>query len=222
MAVKGLIFDLDGTVTLTQQFHAQAFALVFKRHGLDYTEADDARYSGRGAHCTFPEFFLEHGVTLTPEQVEEYAAEKHVEYRKIIRSAEIKTVPGVIKFLERQKARGMKIAMATGNRVENADELLTRSKIKHYFEEVVTNRDVKKSKPEPDIFLKAAEKLGLEPGECLVFEDAVNGVTAARKAGMRCIATDKTTPKEKLLEAGAERVIGNFEEVTDDIINQKQ
>jgi beta-phosphoglucomutase len=222
MTVKGLIFDLDGTVTLTQQFHAKAFGIVFKRHGLDYTETDDARYSGRGAHCTFPEFFQEHGIALTPEQVEEYAAEKHAEYRKIIRSAEIKTVPGVVKFLERQKARGMKIAMATGNRVENADELLTRANIKHYFEEIITNRDVKKSKPEPDIFLKAAERLGLKPDECLVLEDAVNGVTAARKAGMRCIATDKTTPKEKLLEAGAERVIGSFEEVTDDIINQKQ
>lgn len=222
MPIKGLIFDLDGTVTLTQQFHAKAFAIVFKRHGLDYTEEDDARYSGRGSHCTFPEFFLEHGITLTPEEVEAYAAEKHVEYRKIIHNAEIKTVPGVVKFLERQRTRGMKIAMATGNRLENADELLGRANIKHYFEQIITNRDVKKSKPEPDIFLKAAEKLGLEPKECLVFEDAVNGVTAARKAKMRCIATDKTTPREKLIEAGAERIIGSFEEVTDDVINHKQ
>lgn len=220
MAIKGLIFDLDGTVTLTQQFHAQAFGIVFKRHGLTYTEQDDARYSGRGAHCTFPEFFLEHGVTLTPEEIENYAQEKHVEYRKIIRGAEVKTVPGVVKFLEQQKARGMRIAMATGNRVENAEELLNRANIKKFFEEIVTNRDVKKSKPAPDIFLKAAEKLGLPPEECIVFEDAVNGVTAAQKAGMRCIATDKTTPREKLIEAGAEWVIGDFKEVTDDVINK--
>lgn len=218
MAIKGLIFDLDGTVTLSQQFHTQAFAEVFKKHGLNYTAEDDARYSGRGAHCTFPEFFKENGITLTQEQVEQYSAEKRAVYDELIKKNSILTVPGVEKFLERQKTRGMQIAMSTGNRIESSEIILGKAGLQKYFPIIVTNRDVEKSKPAPDIFLKAAEKLGLKPEECIVFEDAVNGVQGAKNAGMRCIALKTTTDPEKLLGAGADHLITDFNELTDDFL----
>lgn len=218
MAIKGLIFDLDGTVTLTQQLHAQTFAEVFKKHGLTYTPEDDARYSGRGAHCTFPDFFKENGITLTPDQVEQYSREKHTAYDELIKHATIETVPGIQQFLKKQTDRGMKIAMATGNRIEPTRIILERTGVQKYFRDIVTNKDVANSKPAPDIFLKAAEKLGLSPEECIVFEDAVNGVTAAKKAKMRCIALVTTTPAEKLRAAGADHLVNSYDEVTEDFL----
>jgi len=218
MAIKGLIFDLDGTVTLTQQFHAQAFIEVFKNHGLTYTAADDARFSGRGAHCTFPEFFKEHGITITEEQTQQYSAEKAVVYDRIIQNAPIEAVPGVAKFLETQKAKGMKFAMGTGNRIEATDFLLKKVGLREYFPFIITNKDVENSKPAPDIFLKAVEKLGLKPEECIVFEDAVNGVQAAKAGHMHCIALITTTPKEKLQAAGADYLVNNYDEVTNEML----
>lgn len=218
MAIKGLIFDLDGTVALSQQFHAEAFARVFKKYGLAYTAEDDARYSGRGAHCTFPEFFKEHGVTLTDEQVDEYANEKRAIYDEILDHHEVRTVPGIKKFLEDQQNKGMKIGMATGNRLDATKKLLSKAGVHNYFTVIVTNKDVPASKPAPDIFLKAAQDLGLSPEECIVFEDAVNGVEAAKKAGMRCIALQTTTPPEKLKAAGADRLVHSYDEVTDDFL----
>lgn len=215
MAIKGLIFDLDGTVTLTQQFHAQSFGEVFKRHGLTFTPADDARFSGRGAHCTFPEFFKEHGVELTPQQIEQYCSEKNEVYSRIIKNAHIVAVPGVENFLRHQRNNGVKIAMATGNRLESAEILLGKVELQEFFKIIVTNNDVKNAKPSPDIFLNAAEKLKLKPEECIVFEDAVNGVMAAKNAHMRCIALVTTTPKEKLLEAGADLLISSYDDLTD-------
>ncbi len=218
MAIKGLIFDLDGTVTMTQQFHAQAFAEIFKKHGLTYTPQDDARYSGRGSHCTFPEFFKENGITLTPQQVEQYSAEKRELYMKIIKDAPIQNVPGVEQFLKKQKNKGMSIAMATGNHIEPAKLLLDHVGLQEYFQYIVTNKDVKNSKPAPDIFLKAAEELKLMPEECIVFEDAVNGVEAAKNAGMKCIALLTTTPREKLLAAGADHIVKSYDEIADDFL----
>lgn len=218
MAIKGLIFDLDGTVTLTQQLHAQTFADVFIKHGLTYTLEDDARYSGRGAHCTFPEFFKEHGITLTPEQIEQYSNEKHALYDELIKHAKIQTVPGVEKFLEKQNRQGMKIAMSTGNRIEPTKVILERAGILKYFTAIVTNKDVKNSKPAPDIFLKAAEKLELRPEECIVFEDAVNGVQGAKSGHMRCIALLTTTPRGKLQEAGADYLVNSYDEVSENFL----
>lgn len=218
MPIKGLIFDLDGTVTLTQQFHEMAFEEVFKRHGLQYTADDDARFSGRGAHGTFPEFFKEHGIILTPEQIEQFAEEKHEVYAKIIHESQAQSVPGVEKFLERQKAKGMRMAMATGNQLQSTLYFLDKLGLEKYFEYIVTNDDIKNSKPAPDIFLKAAEKLELQPDECIVFEDAVNGVLGAKSAGMRCIALITTTPQEKLIAAGADHLVKNYDEVPDNFL----
>jgi beta-phosphoglucomutase len=218
MAIKGLIFDLDGTVTITQQYHAQTFAAVFKKHGLKYTARDDARYSGRGSHCTFPEFFKEHGIILTKKQIEEYSKEKRILYDKLIKTAHLKNVPGIETFLEKQKAKGIKIAMATGNRIDAARLILKKTGLLKYFKIIVTNKDVKNSKPFPDIFLKAAEKLNLKPQECIVFEDAVNGVEAAKNGGMRCIALTTGTPAEKLRAAGADHLIANYRRVNPEFL----
>jgi beta-phosphoglucomutase len=218
MAIKGLIFDLDGTVTFSQQFHVQAFSEVFKNHGLTYTAEDDLRYAGKGPHCIFPEFFQEHGIKLTPEQTEQYSNEKKEIYDRIIHESKIEEVKGLTPFLERMKKLNMKMVVASGNKVDAVEYLLKKINARKYFEAIVTNKDVKKSKPDPDIFLKGAEILGLKPEECIVFEDAANGVKAAQSAGMASVCVLTTTPRESLVESGADIAVKDYTGLTDEMI----
>lgn len=213
LKIKGLIFDLDGTLTLSQQYHAQAFGAVFKKHGITYTAKDDLRYAGRGSHCIFPEFFAEHGIILTKEQTEEYTNEKKTIYNKIIHEAKIHPVEGAKEFLNKMKKREMKMVVASGNTLEGIETILEKTHLREFFDDIITNSDVKKSKPFPDIFLKAAEKMALKKHECIVFEDAVNGVKAAKAAGMKCICFNTTTEKTFLLKAGAAAVFKNYTDI---------
>ena len=178
--IKGLIFDLDNTLALSQQFHVQAFSEVFKKHGLTYTGKDDLRFAGKGSHCTFPEFFAEHGIKLTPVQVKQYSDEKTAVYNRIIHEMDIKPVKGAPAFLSKMEKMEYRMVVASGNKPEAIEYILRKIGIREFFEAIVTNKDVIKSKPAPDIFLKSAEKLGLKPEECIVFEDAVNGIRAAQ------------------------------------------
>ena len=217
--IKGLIFDLDGTLTLTQQFHAQAFGEVFKKYGINYTTDDDLRHSGEGSRQIFPRIFAEHGINITEKQIEQYSEEKKVIYSQIIANAQIETVPGIKKFLERMKKQGLKMIVASGNKLEAAETILKRTKIREYFQEIVTNKDVEKSKPAPDIFLKAAEKLNLKPAKCCVFEDSINGIIAAKTGKIPCIAITTGTESAKLKKAGAKFTVKDYNEITDQMLN---
>lgn len=218
-SIQGLIFDLDGTIMLTQQFHFQAFAQVFANHGLEYTEHDDLyEYAGMGSACIFPKFFSDHGITLTDEQVKEYSEEKKALYMKILESNDIQLVPGVKDFLKRVTRDEYKICIASGNKLEAIEYLLDRTGIRDFFSIIVTNKDVNASKPAPDIFLVAAKKLSLEPTQCIVFEDAINGVEASEAAGMRCIGLATRIPEDELRAAGADYIVTSYDQITDGMI----
>lgn len=216
MNIKGLIFDLDGTLTLTQQFHYQAFSQVFARHGITYTEEDDLyKYAGMGSELIFPTVFGDHGITLTHEEVKQYVSEKREIYDRIIRTTPIEPVPGVVDFLERMRDRGFRMSVASGNRIESVKFLLDAIAVRDFFEFLVTNKDAAKPKPAPDIFLAAAAKMELEPSECVVFEDAVNGLQGAQAAGMSSIGLATRIPEEDLRKAGADLVVKDYNEISD-------
>ncbi len=218
--IQGLIFDLDGTITLTQQFHFQAFSQVFREHGIEYTEHDDLyKYAGMGSGTIFPTVFADHGITLTDEQVKEYSDEKKKIYTKILEENEILPVPGVKEFLQRVRDAGYQMCIASGNKVEAIEYLLDRVGVRAFFSIIVTNKDASKPKPAPDIFLAAAEKLGLEPAQCVVFEDAVNGVQASKSAGIRCMALATRIPEEDLRAAGADFVVTRYDDISDAMIS---
>lgn len=219
-SIQGLIFDLDGTITLTQQFHYQAFSKVFAEHGIEYTEHDDLyKYAGMGSATIFPTVFADHGITLTEEQVKQYSDEKKKIYTKILEDHEILPVPGVKDFLQHVTDAGYKICIASGNKVEAIEYLLERVGVQKFFSIIVTNKDAAKPKPAPDIFLAAAAKLGLEPAQCVVFEDAVNGVHASKSAGIRCIGLATRIPENDLRAAGADYVVKNYDEISDAMIS---
>ena len=220
MKIKGLIFDLDGTITLTQQFHYQAFSRVFAAHGVEYTEHDDLyKYAGMGSGTIFPTVFADRGITLTDEQIKQYSSEKKEIYTKILENSEILPVPGVQDFLKKVTERGYHICIASGNKPEAIEYLLERVGVRDFFDTIVTNKDAEKPKPAPDIFLAATAKLGLQPSGCVVFEDAINGVQASESAGIRCIGLATRIPEKDLKAAGADYVVKNYDEIRDEMIS---
>lgn len=219
--IRGLIFDLDGTITLTQQFHYQAFSQVFAKYGITYTEEDDLyKYAGMGSGVIFPTVFADHGLTLTPEQIKKYSDEKKEIYDRIIHSEAIVPVAGVEDFLKRMQSRGYRMCVASGNKLESIEYLLDAIHVRTFFEFIVTNKDADKPKPSPDIFLAAAKKFGYEPEECVVFEDAVNGITAAESAGMTSVGIATRIPEMDLRNVGADIVVNNYHELSDVMIDE--
>jgi beta-phosphoglucomutase family hydrolase len=210
---KGLIFDLDGTLTLTQQLHANALREVFLNdYGIVYTpEEDQEKYSGRPSKFTCEQVLRENGKNPTAEEIEKCAARKKEVYVRILADSEIIPVNGAKNFLEKARKEGLKIIVATGNKPEFTKILLQKAGIDDFFDDmIVCQSDVKNQKPAPDIFLFAAEKLGLKPEECIVFEDSINGIQAAAAAHIPCIAITTAATAEELLAAGAMSAVADY------------
>jgi len=208
---KGLIFDLDGTLTLTQNLHYQALHAVFEKYGIDYTQKEDQeKYSGKGSKYTCEQILKTSGKDSSATEIEKCAAAKKEAYDKIIEKSQINPVPGVGEFLKKARDAGIKLIVATGNKLEATRLLLDKAGIGAFFKDIVSQEAVKNQKPFPDIFLLAAEKMGFKPEECVVFEDAINGVTAAKAGKIPCVAITTGSPAEELIKAGAEMAVADY------------
>jgi beta-phosphoglucomutase len=184
--IKGLIFDLDGVIVDTAKYHYLAWKRLDAELGFDFTEKDNERLKGISRMESL-KILLELG-GLTPDEETRLAlAEKknrwYVEYISVIKENEI--LPGVRKFIESARAAGLKVAL--GSASKNTHAILNGLKLTNYFDVVIDGNKVSKAKPDPEVFLLAAQELGIAPNGCVVFEDARAGVEAAKKAGMRCI-----------------------------------
>lgn len=219
--LKGIIFDMDGTITLTEPLHHRALAKVFREYGIDYgLEMHVSRFAGSGSLNTFTKVFAEHGVKVSEEEIKECISKKHNLYTKFVHEEEIPVVPGAKEFIKKIDKMGLERIIATGNSDLDAVRfILGRLGLAGYFPQILSIKEVVRGKPFPDVFTEAAHRLNLSPAECIILEDSVNGVQAASSAGIRCIAFDTTTKKEDLLAAGAFAVVKNYFEITDDLIN---
>lgn len=206
--MKGAIFDLDGTVTLTQHLHMQAYAEVLKKFGVPHPPEQDFYFAGIGGNYTFKTIFEKYGVKEF--NLEECKAEKKRIYAELLKTAKIERVTGVKEFLEKLRLRGVPYALASGNRREFIESTLSSAGLQDYFPVIITNHDVKHGKPDPEIFVAAAQKIKRNPADCVVFEDAWSGVSAAKKAGMYCVGLATLVPEDFLKKAGADIVIKNF------------
>jgi HAD superfamily hydrolase (TIGR01509 family) len=135
------------------------------------------------------------------DEVKHLLAVKLEYFREIAERDPIKPVPGAEEFLKRIVSSPLRVALATSSREAKMNLVMTQLGFIDYFDAIVTGEEVQNSKPAPDIFLHTANKLGLQPKDCIVFEDAVNGVKAAKAAGMACVAITTTHPANMLGEA---------------------
>ena len=182
--IRAVLFDLDGVVVFTDRFHFRAWKEMADANG--WTFDDEVNHRLRGVpRMRSLEIILEHnGISLPDEEMATLADRKNSDYVRMLQDiGEADLVPHVLGFIESLRSRGIKTALCSASK--NARFVLDRLGIGHLFDTVVTGNDVVRNKPEPEIFLKAAQRLGLHPFNCFVVEDAEAGVAAAIAAGMR-------------------------------------
>ncbi|PWG80230.1 beta-phosphoglucomutase [Pararcticibacter amylolyticus] len=184
--IKACLFDLDGVIVDTAVYHYRAWKRLANELGFDFTEEENEKLKGVSRVRSL-ELILEWaGITKTEEERAELAARKNSWYVDMISSMQPEEVlPGAREFLEEVRAAGMKTAL--GSASKNSGLILERTGLLSLFDAIVDGNSVTASKPDPQVFLKGAEALNTAPHQCVVFEDAVAGIEAAKAGGMKVV-----------------------------------
>ncbi|WMN07481.1 HAD family phosphatase [Marivirga arenosa] len=191
---KAIIFDMDGVIINNISYHIEALQLFLKQFGKNVTNEEfQNHYNGR----TIQEVILELKPNATHSEVMELAEEKEKIYRDLYRK-DLAPTKGLLEFLEDAKKQELKMAVATSAITANADFTLDGLDIRSYFDAVIDSTMVIKGKPDPQIYLKAAEELNISPENCVVLEDALAGIQSAKNAGMDVIGLYTSLKKEEL------------------------
>ena len=209
--ISALIFDLDGLLADTEQLHFRAYQRALEESGVSLCESNYADHwvrSGKG----IAEWVAMHGLALDPHALRRRKAQHYLD----LLASSLRPMEGALEILAAFHGR-VKIALASSSYRDAVDGVLDGLKIAHFFEVIVSGHDVQQVKPAPDIFLKAARDLAVEPEQCLVLEDAEKGVTAAYRAGMRCIAVPNEYTRRHDF-AKATRVCASLHEVTPEFL----
>jgi HAD superfamily hydrolase (TIGR01509 family) len=188
---------MDGTIVNSLPFHKQAWQITFARRGKDFTEADFQWANGRRNEEIIP-YFLKRTMPLA--EVNIIADEKEATFRRLVKDS-IKSLPGVVELIKSLAKAKYELAVVSSTPKENIELITKTLGIKKYFSLLINGDDVKEGKPSPQCFLLGAEKLGIAAKNCVVMEDAVVGVQAAKCAGMYCIAVANTCSREDIAEA---------------------
>jgi beta-phosphoglucomutase family hydrolase len=194
---EAALWDLDGVIADTGIYHYRAWQDVLSKKGVNFTQEDFIRHFGQ-RHDTIIQDIL--GRSISPKESDIIANEKQINYRQRI-SENIKSFPGAIELIKSLRQHGIKIAIASSAPLENIRPIIRGLAIEDCFQAIAWGTEVNEGKPNPQIFLLAASKLGVEPGNCVVIEDAIAGVAAAKEAGMKCVAVTNSHPKNTLKEA---------------------
>ena len=176
---RGLIFDCDGTLVDSMPLHYHAWITVLRRYSLDFPEARFYQWAGVPVDEIIRRLAEEQGVTADAKAV---AAERDA-YFHSLPTSELRPVTAVVD-IARRFHRQIPMAVATGSTQPSAETSLRAIGILEWFDVIVSSRDVGRPKPAPDVFLIAAERIGVAPGQCVVFEDGEAGLQAAQAAGM--------------------------------------
>ena len=186
--MKALIFDLDGVICTTDEYHYRAWKQMSDAIGLYLDRENNNRLRGVSRMASL-EIILEryHGEPLSDTAKQELAGSKNEIYRQLLANMSEADLSGEVKSTL-DALRGMGLKLAIGSSSKNARYILERLGLKDYFDAISDGNNISRSKPDPEVFLKAAEYLGLTPSDCVVVEDAYAGVDAAIDGGFRCAA----------------------------------
>ncbi|MEK6547991.1 MAG: beta-phosphoglucomutase [Bacteroidota bacterium] len=204
MIYKACLFDLDGVLVDTAIYHFQAWKNLGKQFAYELTEEQNEQLKGVSRVESLNKILNWANYSATQEEKNTWLIEKNEEYLRLISNMNPSEIlPGVLDFLQQIKSLGYKIAL--GSASKNAEIILEKTGLMPWFDLIIDGNKVSKSKPDPEVFLKGAEGLGLQPEVCIVFEDAQAGVEAAKAGNMKAIGIGE--PETLSL---ADKIIPNF------------
>ncbi|MBN1385831.1 HAD family phosphatase [Candidatus Woesearchaeota archaeon] len=207
--IRAVIFDLDNVLADSEKLHFRAFSAVFADHGKVLDQAVyDRLVLGLSDKVGMANLL---GHFSLKADVRKLIAKKHRLFLALAKD-DLFPVPGSVGFLRSLHGK-FKLALATGSELKEATLMISKLGIKGLFDAVLTAEDIKRSKPDPEIYLKAAKRLGVHPDDCVVIEDSPSGVEAAKSAGMFCIGVPTSVSARKL--GRADIIIENFDEIRD-------
>jgi len=204
MDLYGLIFDVDGVIADTEAVNARVSIKVFEHlFGIkDVKRQDFEAGLGRGAAEYVKAAAGVHGLELTEEQIEKATQLRQEYFLKILSEEPLPAFPGVLELMDKaMQSEDFRVAIATSGTFEKSSAVLNAAKVPYQKMVYIKGDDVTNKKPDPELFLLASERMDIEPANCVVIEDAPNGVQAARAAGAKCIAVTNSTDAAKLCEA---------------------
>lgn len=215
MKISAVIFDLNGTILEDEDEYGKAFNKVLKSLGVD-SKAEYPHQRGIGVPQNW-EIFLKKYAINTDKSVAVLTDETQAEYLKTIGTVTVR--PGFDEFVGNLKDSGVSIALATSNTWEQTDRILTIANLQGIFDDITTCDEVLYNKPDPDLFILTADKLGVERANCLVIEDSPAGIEAAHRAGMKAVAI-AGSEKDLPVLSKADFTVEGFSEITPQVVDQ--
>ena len=209
MSLAAVIFDFDGVVIDSHHAHERSWFMLADEIGMSLTTEQFTSTFGQRNETILP--LLAWAEEHDTARIKELGDRKEVLYREILAQEGIEALPGVVALLENLKAAGIPTAVGTSAQRKNIECAFRLLGIDHLFQDVAASEDVSRGKPDPEIFLKAAAKLGANPAHCVVIEDAHVGLRAARAAGMKCVGVTTTHPAESLAAEAPDRIVTTLE-----------
>jgi len=209
--IKAVIYDMDDLMVNSYALHIEASDRVFQRHGVDQKKVPEHIRAGLvGMRVSDILKYLVDYLKLDVN-LENLQEKRSAIFLDLV-NKNLKTMPDLLQSLKLFKKNKFKIALASSGTKKYINVVLAKFKIADYFDVIVSGDDIKRGKPDPEIFSVAVKKLGLKPEETLVLEDATNGIEAAKSAGCKCIAViNKMTPPQNYSKA--DLVINSLEEI---------
>lgn len=185
-AFEAVIFDMDGVLVNSEPFYVEVEQTNFRQLGLVISEEEHQTYQGTATDRMWQLIKERHGIEHPVEELVKMTNSLVTPYFKSLEQMD--SMPGVEKLILNLKEKGIPLALASSSYSDVIEIILQKTGLKKYFDVVVSSQMACASKPEPDIFLLTAKKLGVQPEKCVVIEDSTNGIKAAKAAGMFCIA----------------------------------
>lgn len=209
-AFDAVIFDMDGVLVNSEPIHVEVEQTNFRKLGLMILEDEHKTYQGTSNYRMWKLLREKYTIEQTVEELVRMTNSMIISYLNSLET--IEPMPGVIQFIRKLKTINIPLALASSSTTAVIEIILQKTGMRSYFDVVVDSQMAGSSKPEPDIFLMTAQKLGVEPEKCIVIEDSSNGIKAAKLAGMFCIAF--TGPGNELQDhSQADLVISAFDEL---------
>ncbi len=206
--LEAALWDMDGVIADTAEYHYLAWRDVFAKKGVDFTMEEFMSYFGQ-RHDTIIIDTL--GSTVPPAELIAINTEKQANYRHRV-AGHIQPLPGAITLIRSLQEHGIKQAIASSAPQENILIIIQGLCIEDCFQAIVQGTEVPEGKPSPQIYLLAADKLEVRPANCVVFEDAMAGVDGAKRAGMKCVAVTNSHPEIRLQKA--DLVVSTLENIS--------